>query len=590
MSQINRFPAVALVFAIATALSAPAQAESFVFHGQLEDGAAPAEGHYALKLTLYADPASMTPIAGPLEISDVAFRGGRFSVDVDFGDLPGLTEAWLDVAAKPVGDAGDYVAVDQRSPVTLKASIDCPASWALEANALTSPSVNFLGTTDDTALEIRTNNVRSLRLEPSAELDFQDNLPLTANVIAGALTNTVTAGVRGATIAGGGYTQVSSIGVSHGKNQIEANYGAIGGGSQNTVTGIAGTIGGGSLNGADGAQSSVAGGTGNTASADYSSVGGGYGNTASGKSSVVPGGSSNSAVGDYSVVPGGSGNSSSGPYSLAAGRNAQAVHQGSFVWADSQAASFSSSGANQFLAMADGGVGINTNYIPAGVEATLSNRSGGSVNVDVFLRSQGQNAGINLAMLPGAGINDPARFYIAQYNPTSGTPYVDVLKLEANGDLVVTAQAYKPGGGSWAASSDARLKRDVRPLEHALDRLLALHGVSYEYRDVDPARRPAGRQDGFIAQDVLKVFPDWVGTDSDGYYTVGSKGFEALAVEALRELRGESDTADAQQLDRIESLEAENAALRGQLEALLKRVQALETGAGPGRSGRVARN
>ena len=68
---------------------------------------------------------------------------------------------------------------------------------------------------------------------------------------------------------------------------------------------------------------------------------------------------------------------------------------------------------------------------------------------------------------------------------------------------------------------------------------------------------------GFIAQDVEKVLPQWVGEDERGYKMVTPTGFEALSVEALRELRSEKD--------------AEIAALKGKLDAMEARLRKLET-------------
>src|SRR5262249_31948493 len=61
--------------------------------------------------------------------------------------------------------------------------------------------------------------------------------------------------------------------------------------------------------------------------------------------------------------------------------------------------------------------------------------------------------------------------------------------------------------------SDARLKRDIRPLDGALDKLLALRGVEFEWAHDDMARLRPGRQAGLIADDVEKVFPNWVRRD-----------------------------------------------------------------------------
>jgi hypothetical protein len=145
--------------------------------------------------------------------------------------------------------------------------------------------------------------------------------------------------------------------------------------------------------------------------------------------------------------------------------------------------------------------------------------------------------------------------------------------------LEVAGSAGKPGGGAWSVASDARLKRDVRPLEGALSTLLALRGVRFAY--VDPAaigERP-GEQVGFLAQEVEEVLPGWVEEGADGYKRLSIHGFEALAVEALRELRHEGQA----QLQRIEDLSRENELLRA-------RIERLEALAGRAESGSPARD
>lgn len=72
------------------------------------------------------------------------------------------------------------------------------------------------------------------------------------------------------------------------------------------------------------------------------------------------GGYRNTNNGVYATVPGGRFNLADATYSLAAGNRAKALHQGAFVWADSQGGDFSSTGPDQFCIRAQGGVGINT--------------------------------------------------------------------------------------------------------------------------------------------------------------------------------------------------------------------------------------
>ena len=116
-----------------------------------------------------------------------------------------------------------------------------------------------------------------------------------------------------------------------------------------------------------------------------------------------------------------------------------------------------------------------------------------------------------------------------------------------------------PAGG-WAAPSDSRLKHHITPLSSGtLDRLLALQGVTFQYNTNAPKNYfVPGVHTGFIAQEVEKVFPDWVSSDDTGYKLVAPKGFEALAVEALRELRIEKDV-------QIDALSEENTGLKTRL-------------------------
>ena len=97
--------------------------------------------------------------------------------------------------------------------------------------------------------------------------------------------NGIGVGVVGATIAGGGATNLFSA--PH-PNAVLDDFGAIGGGQKNTA----------------GFQSNVAGGAENSASGGSSSVGGGLHNTASGLASTVGGGNLNVASGRDATVPG----------------------------------------------------------------------------------------------------------------------------------------------------------------------------------------------------------------------------------------------------------------------------------------------
>jgi hypothetical protein len=123
------------------------------------------------------------------------------------------------------------------------------------------------------------------------------------------------------------------------------------------------------------------------------------------------------------------------------------------------------------------------------------------------------------------------------------------LSIQAN--LNVTGSATKPGGGFWTAASDVRLKKSVRSLKGALEKLSRLRGVSFEWRDPQEQGNLTGEQMGLVAQEVEEVFPEWIDTDPSGFKNMTLRGFEALAVEAFKQLRAENDELRA----RIEALE-----------------------------------
>ncbi len=174
--------------------------------------------------------------------------------------------------------------------------------WALTGNAGTNPTSNFLGTTDNQPLEMRVNNARVLRLEPHWT---------SPNIIGGYSGNSVSAGVYGAFIGGGG--------ASGAINQITANYATVGGGYSNTVTATYGTVGGGEGNTVRGADATIGGGSGNVANGVGATVGGGWGNVASGDKASVSGGYDNHASGMRAAIGGGDNNIASGEIAVISG-------------------------------------------------------------------------------------------------------------------------------------------------------------------------------------------------------------------------------------------------------------------------------
>ena len=81
--------------------------------------------------------------------------------------------------------------------------------------------------------------------------------------------------------------------------------------------------------------------------------------------------------------------------------------------------------------------------------------------------------------------------------------------------------------------SDQRLKTNVTPITDALQTVLGLQGVAFDWiQDTDDGGK---RNLGFVAQDVAKVIPDLVTEGRDGLLGIRSDGLAPLLVEALKQ-------------------------------------------------------
>ena len=171
-------------------------------------------------------------------------------------------------------------------------------AWLVEGNSGTTDGTEFVGTTDSVPLNLRVNNARAFRIEPTSSVP---------NILAGPSSNTVSGGAIGVTISGGS------------ANDVAANYGVIGGGRNNLASGVDATVGGGQRNTASAIDATVAGGEDNVASGDISTVGGGDENSATSYAATVGGGESNTASGNYATLNGGEDNVASAHYSTVGG-------------------------------------------------------------------------------------------------------------------------------------------------------------------------------------------------------------------------------------------------------------------------------
>jgi hypothetical protein len=461
-------------------------------------------------------------------------------------------------------------------------------AWALDGNTAV-PSGSFLGYADPASrapLELRVANQYVVRYLPSP--NNASGTPITINAITGANSNGYVAGTRGATIAGGG-ANGEPLPLAGG-NVVSDSYTAIGGGAGNRAGNDAGTS-------FDAAFATVAGGLGNTAAGLYATVGGGYsnlasdngasvaggnGNVAGGAASTVGGGIGNRALGDYATVAGGSNNCAGADYSFAAGLGAKvrppldpgtgtacsglsypggSGDAGSFVWSDAIAVDFASTGANQFLLRAQGGVGINTAPSNHTVELTVqTDRDGVGDYANLWLKQKaGNNNGVLISVGDGSGSNN-AGFYIDHYNGSAQARRAEfapsgAVTIRSNVTGAAAGVTLAANSGAWSSLSDRRLKTALQAVDAGaiLDQVAALPMSTWSYI----AQGEGVRHIGPMAQDFAAAFG--VGENDTTISTIDADGVALAAIQGLNA-----------------KLERDNAALRGALAELSARLARIE--------------
>jgi hypothetical protein len=108
--------------------------------------------------------------------------------------------------------------------------------------------------------------------------------------------------------------------------------------------------------------------------------------------------------------------------------------------------------------------------------------------------------------------------------------------------------------GKVSQQSDAKLKTNIRPLTDVLEKLEQIRGVSFEWNDMSrsPSHPTGAREIGVIAQEVEAIFPELTTTwGAEGYKAVDYGRLAAVLVEAVKELRAENGTLQS----RLEALE-----------------------------------
>jgi hypothetical protein len=88
------------------------------------------------------------------------------------------------------------------------------------------------------------------------------------------------------------------------------------------------------------------------------------------------------------------------------------------------------------------------------------------------------------------------------------------------------------------ASSDKRLKDNIKPIEGALDKVSKISGNTFDWNE-EKQNTYKGKDYGVIAQEIQEVMPELVDTRDNGYLAVKYDKIVPLLIESIKELKKE---------------------------------------------------
>lgn len=130
---------------------------------------------------------------------------------------------------------------------------------------------------------------------------------------------------------------------------------------------------------------------------------------------------------------------------------------------------------------------------------------------------------------------------------TNGSPRITTL---SNGNVGIGTTAPSStlhvNGTITAAKiqgpSDSRFKKNIKPIENALEKVLQLGGYTYDWKEASEFPNQTlgkGHDMGVIAQEVEKQFPEAVSTNADGFKAVSYTELVPALIEAIKTLNSQ---------------------------------------------------
>ncbi|CAA0365828.1 hypothetical protein ALT721_800068 [Alteromonas alvinellae] len=172
---------------------------------------------------------------------------------------------------------------------------------------------------------------------------------------------------------------------------------------------------------------------------------------------------------------------------------------------------------------------IDSDKLTVNGEILLTDDSG------LVVRTSTNNIGAKITFSDNSSTNYQQRGFITYRHGNGAFGYASDDAFEISGSEANTLLVVR--GVTWAedfvATSDRRVKEDLKNIGSALDKVNELQGYTYIQTQLKE------RKAGIIAQDVRRVLPEAVGETNDGMLNVSPMALIGLLVNAVNELSGQ---------------------------------------------------
>ncbi|MBL0153428.1 MAG: tail fiber domain-containing protein [Chitinophagaceae bacterium] len=213
----------------------------------------------------------------------------------------------------------------------------------------------------------------------------------------------------------------------------------------------------------------------------------------------------------------------------------------------------------RFKANGNMGIGTSNPLVPLAFSNTLGNKIALYTNSTTSQYGMGVVSG--LLQIYGDVISADIGFgYGSSSNFTErmrikGTGFVGIGTSNPTQALHVVGNIFATG---TITPSDARYKKNILLIDHPLEKLQQLNGVTYNYRqdEFPDMKFPVATQVGLIAQEVEKVYPQLVFTDDKGYKAVDYVKLIPLLIETAKAQQKQEETLQQKVNKQQEEIEA----------------------------------